>query len=226
MFAENDEKYKDNSRYRKTNYSSANTVVIHKPLNELNKFKNMIDEKFGLLTVEKYLGLNKYGNVVWGCKCECGNFARVASTNLIYRNKKSCGCLVNEYEEEIRRQEFTKKEEVVYSTALNGVYKSYQYSAKKRNHNFNLNLKQFYDLILQNCYYCGIPPNIWRIFNETHFIISNGIDRVNNKKGYEIGNVVACCQNCNRSKKDLSIEDFKIYVTRLIDNSKNWLSND
>lgn len=56
-------------------------------------FKDLTDLKFGRLTVIERAGKNKYGNVCWRCRCDCGNFCTVAGGNLTKGNTKSCGCL-------------------------------------------------------------------------------------------------------------------------------------
>ena len=55
--------------------------------------KNEVGNKYDKLTVLKYSGLNKYGQVLWKCKCDCGNIVKVLGVNLRNGNTKSCGCL-------------------------------------------------------------------------------------------------------------------------------------
>lgn len=40
------------------------------------------------------------------------------------------------------------------------------------------------------------------------WIYANGIDRINPKIGYERGNAVACCAQCNYAKLDYSEKEF------------------
>lgn len=49
--------------------------------------------QFGELTVCYDSGEKSHGNVVWTCKCACGNVTNVNSGNLIRGNTKSCGHL-------------------------------------------------------------------------------------------------------------------------------------
>lgn len=55
--------------------------------------KDLTGRTFGRLSVIEKAGKNKYGNILWRCKCECGNVVVVPSANLIRGNTKSCGCL-------------------------------------------------------------------------------------------------------------------------------------
>lgn len=43
-----------------------------------------------------------------------------------------------------------------------------------------------------------------------------GIDRINSKKGYELGNVVPCCSICNRAKFNSSREEFEKWILKII----------
>lgn len=55
------------------------------------KTKNMVGEKYGMLTVLKHMG-TKNKNSMWLCKCECGNESIVSRPNLIHGFTTSCGC--------------------------------------------------------------------------------------------------------------------------------------
>lgn len=53
-------------------------------------------QRFGFLTVIKENGRNKDGDVMWLCRCDCGNEHTVKSVNLIHGYVKSCGCKTGE----------------------------------------------------------------------------------------------------------------------------------
>lgn len=52
--------------------------------------------KFERLTVIKEVGRTKNRNVLWLCKCDCGNEKIVSSNDLIQKETRSCGCLQTE----------------------------------------------------------------------------------------------------------------------------------
>lgn len=54
---------------------------------------DLTGQKFGQLTVLKYDSTNKWGNLYWLCKCDCGNEKVSNSSNLQSGFVKSCGCL-------------------------------------------------------------------------------------------------------------------------------------
>lgn len=102
------------------------------------------------------------------------------------------------------------------NTHLN-LYKNYERKAKGRNKPFNLSYKEFYFIINQDCLYCGLPPT--KEYNNsgtlTHTILHNGIDRWDNSIGYTFTNTVPCCWQCNRTKLELSLEEFLDYIQDL-----------
>lgn len=62
----------------------------------MSNFKDLTGLKFNRLTV---LGLgerNKFGQVQWKCKCDCGNVVLATTTYLKSGHTKSCGCLNRE----------------------------------------------------------------------------------------------------------------------------------
>lgn len=69
--------------------------VLHNPIkrsiyNEIAS--SMLGRKFGKLTVVSGQGYNKYGHIMFLCRCECGNERLVRERNLIIGACKSCGC--------------------------------------------------------------------------------------------------------------------------------------
>ena len=71
--------------------------------------------------------------------------------------------------------------------SLNYLIRTYKKNAKRRNIRFSLTKDQFRAITKKNCYYCNIAPyakatNTGRFVNGSY--IYNGIDRLDNKKGY------------------------------------------
>jgi hypothetical protein len=83
----------------------------------------------------------------------------------------------------------------------------YKYQAKQRNLKFTLTEDQFMELTNRQCFYCGAPPSsVYKRRKGSYRY--NGIDRVENNKGYEIDNCVTCCSIHNRMKFQMSPEEF------------------
>jgi hypothetical protein len=158
----------------------------------------------------------KRNRLYFNCICVCGN-EFIARSDHIRREKcKSCGCL---------SIELSAKGHTLPNNqaAINVLYKNYKSNAEKRLLPFNLKKCDFEKIIFQNCYYCGIFPQI-KVFkpsqNKTHVLAYNGIDRINSKLGYFTDNCVPCCPQCNYAKSDLTIEEFKEWIIQLINFNK------
>lgn len=54
--------------------------------------KDLTGQVFGLLTVIKRSGSDKYRHSVWECQCECGRISYTLGTSLVTGHTKSCGC--------------------------------------------------------------------------------------------------------------------------------------
>lgn len=65
-------------------------------------------ERFGMLLVvdKAYLRTSPNGktDMLWHCKCDCGNEKDVLERSLIYAGTKSCGCLQRQHIQELRRR--------------------------------------------------------------------------------------------------------------------------
>lgn len=55
---------------------------------------DMVGKKFGLLTVVSESTRTKSGDILWICKCDCGNITSpIVGSNLRNGHTKSCGCI-------------------------------------------------------------------------------------------------------------------------------------
>ena len=58
------------------------------------KIKDITGEKFGkLIAIKSIYPNDKFGNIRWLCKCECGKEIITKGCALRSGNTKSCGCL-------------------------------------------------------------------------------------------------------------------------------------
>ena len=81
---------------------------------------------------------------------------------------------------------------------------SYRLASKRRGIVWNLPATLALDLLTDFCFYCGSAP-----------LPTNGIDRVDNGRGYEYGNVVTACAECNRAKGTRTREQFEQHAIRV-----------
>jgi hypothetical protein len=121
-------------------------------------------------------------------------------------------------------------------TLLRGNYqqglKSYLFkqtirNSKLRNHEFNLSFDDYINLIIGNCYYCGLnPPEVTNKtlimrghVNEPPFFY-NGIDRLNPNLGYSLDNCVTSCSICNYMKHTQQHDDFISQIRKITNHLK------
>lgn len=168
----------------------------------------MIGCRFGRLIVLAQSARRNpnHRGILWICQCDCGQTKEALGSHLGTRIN-SCGCL----------HKFSEG-----SAAKLSIFKSYQKRARQGNLNWDLSLATFSELTSRNCYYCGTSPsNTHKMLRGNGFYRYNGIDRLDNRVGYEPWNVVTCCKLCNYAKRDLTLTDFLDWVDRLTTHHTN-----
>lgn len=153
---------------------------------------NLINKRFGSLVVISRTQHDKKNKAQWFCKCDCGNTTIATGHDLRRGHRKSCGC------------KFFMRKDDTTCRALWGTYKSL---AGKRGYEFSLPYEDFKLLTQLECHYCGGKPSQIIEGRKEWYpkFIYNGIDRVDNFKGYIYGNVVPCCKLCNRFKSNYTV---------------------
>lgn len=98
------------------------------------------------------------------------------------------------------------------------VYRRYKLRAAKKKIPFNIPQQLFREIGEQCCVYCGAEPSVSPSHATEHngAWAWNGLDRIDNGKGYIIGNVQPCCSTCNRIKSDMSESTFLDHLTRIV----------
>jgi len=187
------------------------SALLNGQLKTCGKHSRVLDltgMRFGKLVVVELSHLDKNKQSLWLCKCDCGN-TTVTRGNTLHRGRvKSCGCY---YKEVVGKQ----NEKSFGVASFNTILRGYKNSAKDRNICFELTTDEFRKLIQQDCYYCGCPPQQQRAGASNGNILYNGVDRVDNSKGYVVDNVVACCGKCNVAKRAYTLDDFKTWAKSL-----------
>ena len=170
---------------------------------------------FGRLTVIKFSGVDRHGQRMWLCKCACGKETTRPAGTLKSGNTKSCGCL----HFELLKVPKGKHPEwgVGYGIgARNTIISCYKKRAKDGGRVWNLTTDQAESIFRGNCHYCGKEPSHKSASKKMNGgYVYNGIDRIDNSKGYENGNVVSCCRRCNMAKNDMPYEEFVNLIERV-----------
>lgn len=142
---------------------------------------------------------------IWTARCDCGTVREVIAKEVRHGKLKTCGnCeytrkLIKDGNKENKRNykdgnwKFRKK------------YSGYVLGANNRNLQWDLTPEQFKQLVTSNCGYCNAPA-----VNKY-----NGVDRVDNAKGYTLDNCAPCCWTCNRWKGSSKLEEFLEHVIKI-----------
>ncbi|ATZ80565.1 hypothetical protein BMW23_0518 [Bodo saltans virus] len=84
--------------------------------------------------------------------------------------------------------------------------KDYIDRGEKKSFSMSLTEKEIICIQSLNCYLCG---------KSSSSVHGNGLDRLNNDKGYELGNVLPCCHDCNLFKWKYGIDEFIIKLYQI-----------
>ena len=167
---------------------------------------DLTGQVFEDLTVIEYIGKGKSRGAVWKCLCICGKECLAYGGQLRAAMRVSCGC---------------RSQSRITQTGVNRVYGSYKAMALRRKRKFALSREEFEVLIMSNCYYCGRSPDniLKRQKTKKVQLMYNGIDRFDSTKDYISGNCVSCCYYCNHAKLDLTFDEWKEQLKRIV----KWL---
>ncbi len=180
---------------------------------------HIIGQRFGSLVAIEYTYIendNGRRRGGWLCKCDCGNECVVKTANLTTGNTKSCGCYRVQQGKTrcIDIPTFNNKKEFG-ANAFNRLWLTYRNNATARNLDFLLTQDEFKNLTSQPCHYCGRLA-IQVAKSENGYYFYNGIDRIDNSRGYQLDNCVPCCGQCNWAKKDLTYDEFLSWIRDLL----------
>jgi hypothetical protein len=84
-------------------------------------------------------------------------------------------------------------------------YNRTKVSARNRGYDFDLSREDFLWLMNWECFWCGDEPT--------------GVDRLENKVGYNVDNCVSSCKRCNVAKNDMTKDEWFDWISRL---SQKW----
>jgi len=149
----------------------------------------------------------KVGEIrLWMCRCDCGVEKLVKAYNLTSGATKSCGCIKAEASK--INIKIAHKNAVKEGSALRQLLATYKFHAKQRGLLWDLTVEKFKELTSSPCYYTGFLPSNSIKSQAGEEYVYNGIDRLDNSKGYTVENSVPCCGEVNMMKKTLSKEHF------------------
>ncbi|MBR3706374.1 MAG: hypothetical protein IKM19_05340 [Firmicutes bacterium] len=66
-------------------------------------FADITGQKFGRITaLHPTQRRSKRGHLIWHCQCDCGRELDISYNDLVYTNRKSCGCRKQEHNQELK----------------------------------------------------------------------------------------------------------------------------
>lgn len=104
-----------------------------------------------------------------------------------------------------------RKERILKSKRPSIKYSSYKSDAKRRGIEFSLTMEEFMLFWNRLCFYCGDR------------VETVGLDRMNNSKGYYLGNLASCCATCNLMKRGSSALDFMKQCEKIASKSRHMI---
>lgn len=128
-------------------------------------------------------------------------------TRKVYSEKSKTKAAINKrrvYEKDEERRKKINEANRAWQKTVKGRFASYKRGARNRDLPFELSFKQFEDFWGKPCEYCGDK------------IETIGLDRVNPEAGYTLDNVKSCCTICNRMKLNHSLENWLIYMSKVL----------
>lgn len=167
---------------------------------------NLVGQRFGRLVVVEEAGKDNQGNIMYLCKCDCGNEITVRGYSLRNGDCKSCGCLRKEASSKRNTTHGYSNEKLysVYRDMLSRCYnpkhKSYfRYGGRQENpitvcEEWLNSYESFRDFMLSQGYDEYAPS------------YENTIDRIDNSKGYSPDNcrvVTMKVQSLNKSSNHI-----------------------
>lgn len=170
--------------------------------------RDLSGRRFGRLVAISKVGNLSNTHSKYHCKCDCGKESKVRGLYLVEGTCRSCGCAR------------TKSVEETGPITLRNHYRQ---NARKRNLEFLLTKEECSKLFSSPCGYCKSAPKNSIAMHKAiscapRRFIYNGIDRVDNSKGYTIENSVSCCGNCNLMKREMSISEWMAHMKLILDN--------
>jgi 5-methylcytosine-specific restriction endonuclease McrA len=101
-------------------------------------------------------------------------------------------------------------------SAFNAVWNDYVQQSRRRNREWALTKDGARKLFESSCFYCGAIPSVAKTIPKGQgSFVFNGLDRVDNSKGYQDDNCVPCCRICNFMKRAMGVEEFLAHIHRI-----------
>lgn len=151
----------------------------------------------------------------WECTCDCGVICYVRTADLIggVGMCKLCSNRAN------TRYTILPDQGAVWNKILLQIKRG----ASERGILMLLPDDDIRKLVMQECFYCGDRSSNRSTSTRGDYIECNGIDRVDNARGYTKDNCVPCCSRCNTIKMHYPINELLERLERILSNKSKIL---
>lgn len=173
--------------------------------------------RFGNYTLIKFHSKSETRKLgLWESKCDCGR--------IVFKRTAAFTC-----EKTIKCQLCSNRENTKYTilpnqqSCKNKIVIQTRKAAKCRNLEIDLTDDQILHLVSLPCFYCDLPYSNTTRTERGDYINHNGLDRVDNTKGYLLSNVVPCCRYCNFAKMDVELKDWMSRIEKIYNNKDRIL---
>lgn len=168
-------------------------------------------DRFGSLVVLNLIKGSKHKHPSARCECDCGTVTTHRLTRL--RTGKSVRC-----RECGSSQAWSNRNRpAIEHMAVRRRIESYRDNARRKGIEFGIFSFELAALFHSPCHYCGDEPSSHqRAKGSIGGVLLNGVDRVDNSKGYVSGNVVSCCSSCNFAKRGMTAAEFIAWARRVV----------
>lgn len=153
---------------------------------------------------------------------KCGNHrlrSRIKLETALYQGKIPCNSCYSKEKLKNLEKKYVYKKNYLNSIKNYRLTDEYKFSvlksrAKKYNKEISLSFNEISFFYVKSCIYCGS--------NEKNdpYKRKNGLDRLNNDKGYTKDNCISCCRNCNYMKWIYNVKDFLMACRNISNNKK------
>lgn len=187
--------------------------------------KGKVGQKFGRLTIvrktEQRATAKSTNDPLYEFLCDCGSVTRKRLNTVTCGRTISCGCAKKAAAMKSMAEYDQKNGQMAF--LVNKIITQYKSSAKAQGRKWDLPRALVEKITSSDCSYCGTPPSNPLKRGRKGYVEYkySGIDRIDNNKDYEPGNVVSCCKICNRAKRDDTPSEFERWLTRI---GSKWIS--
>lgn len=170
---------------------------------------DLTGKRFGRLTVIKDSGKRQNsGNIVWACKCDCGNLIEIVGTSLTRGITKSCGCLAREKAKE--RLTKVKRDQGYFIRTDHTKEEIEEHLNKAKGRRIDFKWRNLSKKLRKNakCEFCGSTTDL-----VVHH--KNGYWQFPDQR-YDEDNLVVLCNKCHSTMhnkiKEITEEAFNKYL--------------